>query len=549
MTRAQSVSCLFGALLLLAALVPRAEADVPFPVYRDQKMESRLQAESKLFRAPSAEREMMARARATAAARARDIAALASAARDLVVHAPEGIAAGWEKAARLWISLYRSSMVFDSNPDHDWDERYEARRMAEDALREAAYSLYFAYRASSDPGFASEALGKLSSVQEVREEYVSAELALIASLAAGEDSEVEDRLERIRNEHGFRVLEIRVDDDRDDPRACLALSAEVSETQQDDIADFLALEPSRGDHPVVLREDTVCMGNLEHGAEYAVMVRDGLTDVHGRAVVPDERHVLVPDRGPRAKFNGGRYVFPVVGSAGIPLTTVNMKEVPLTLLRITEGNLVDEVTRGRVGRDLDGYDLHEIASSLGEQLWQGTVSVREARNREVVTAVPVGTLMPERKPGVYLLAVTPSTLEVSRYTNRTVQWLVVSDIGLVTVRGADGLSVFARSLATGEPMAGVTLTMRARNEDTLGERTTDRNGRARFSPGLMRGSGGREAVLLRARSGEGDHTFLALTGAGFDLADRGVSGRTAPGPVDAYVYPIAGSTVPARPFT
>ena len=67
--------------------------------------------------------------------------------------------------------------------------------MAEDALREAAYSLYCAYRASSDPGFASEALGALSFVQEVREEYVNAELALIASLAANEDPKAEDRLE------------------------------------------------------------------------------------------------------------------------------------------------------------------------------------------------------------------------------------------------------------------------------------------------------------------------------------------------------------------
>ena len=99
-------------------------------------------------------------ARAAAAARDRDFAELASAARELVVHAPEGTATGWEKAARFWISLYRSSRAFDNNRDHDWDERYEARHMARDALREAAYSLYSAYRASADPGFAGETLRK-----------------------------------------------------------------------------------------------------------------------------------------------------------------------------------------------------------------------------------------------------------------------------------------------------------------------------------------------------------------------------------------------------
>ena len=113
MARTLTISCLLGALLLLAALVPRAEADVPFPVYRDAEMEKRLQAESKLFHVPSAEKEAMAMGRATAAARARDIADLASAARDLVVHTPEGIAAGWEKAAGV---LDKPVSVFDDFP-------------------------------------------------------------------------------------------------------------------------------------------------------------------------------------------------------------------------------------------------------------------------------------------------------------------------------------------------------------------------------------------------------------------------------------------------
>ena len=537
MTRTLSISCLLGALLALAALVPRAGADdTPFPVYRDAEMEKRRQAEPEPLHVPAAEKEMLATTRAKAAVRTRDIGDLASAARDVLVHAPGGIAAGWEKAARFWASLYRSSKEFADDWDHDWEERYKAGRVAKQALREAAYSLYSAYRASSDPGFASEVLAALSSVQLAREEYAGAELALIASLAARKDPGAEVRLERLRHQHGFRVLEVRIVEDRDDPMACLALSAEVAERQHEAIADYLRLEPSRGDHPVVLRESTVCIGNLEHGAEYSLTLRDGLIDTRGRAVVPHEREVLVPDRRPSAKFSGGRYVFPVVGSAGIPLTTVNMKEVPLTLLRITEGNLVDEVTRGRIGLNLDGYDLNEVANSLGEQLWKGTVSVREVRNQEVVMAVPIDTLLPRRKPGVYLLAVARDALEGSGYENRAVQWLVVSDIGLMTVHGADGLSVFARSLATGGPMAGVTLSLEARNEDTLADLTTDPNGRATFAPGLLRGAGGREAVLLKARSGAGDHTFLALTGPGFDLADRGVSGRSAPGPVDAYLY-------------
>ena len=551
--RALSTSYLLAMLMLLTGLAARADADVLLPVYRHAETEARFQGEGTLPHAPSPERETMSVGRAMSAAGNRDFAEVAAAAGDIVVHARAGVAAGWRMAAEAWLTLYRSSYEFSEDWDHDWDERSAARRTARDALREAAYSLYAAYRSSADPDFSSAALRDFSAVQTVREEYVSAELALLAILKARRDPDVGERLMRIRREHGFRILQARVDEDRDDPRACIALSAAVAKKQREHIADYVAVKPSRGDHPVVLRDSVLCLGNLEHGVEYALALLDGLMDIHGRTVVPGERRVLVPDRPARAHFSPGRYVLPMAGGAGIPLTTVNMEEVPLSLLRITEGNLVDEVMNGRVGRDLDGYDLDDIARSLGEHLWQGTVSVRAERNREVVTTIPIDDLMPpDRKPGVYLLAVSPEAPDISDdqdravgilvvsdiadYQDRAVQWLVVSDIGLTTIRGAGGLSVFARSFATAEPMAGVTLVLQARNEDTLAETVTDANGHAIFAPGLLRGAGGREAVLLKAHSAQGGYTFLSLAGAAFDLADRGDGGRPAPGPVDAYLY-------------
>ncbi len=319
-------------------------ADALVPAYRDAKMEQRWQADRKLVHEPSPGKERAAMARARAAVRDRDRVGLEAAARGLVVHALDGVAAGWNNAAAVWADFSRSSRAYGNDGDDYYeDDRAEARRMAGHALGEAAYGLYAAYRSSADPGSARETLGALSMIQEVRGEYIGAELALLGSLTEEKDPGAEDRLNRIRNEHGFRLLDVRTDHDRDDPRACLALSAAVARERHGTIADYVAVTPGRGDHPVVLRERVVCIGNLEHGAEYLVRVRDGLVDVHGRTVVPGESRVLVADRPARASFPGGRYVLPKVGSTGVPLTTVNMEEVPLTLLRITEGNLVDAV--------------------------------------------------------------------------------------------------------------------------------------------------------------------------------------------------------------
>src|SRR6202012_6034234 len=43
-------------------------------------------------------------------------------------------------------------------------------------------------------------------------------------------------------------------------------------------------------------------------------------------------------------------------------------------------------------------------------------------------------------------------------------------------------------------------------------------------------------ALLSATDPKGDYAFLSLTTPGFDLTDRGVSGRPAPKGLDAFVY-------------
>ena len=75
---------------------------------------------------------------------------------------------------------------------------------------------------------------------------------------------------------------------------------------------------------------------------------------------------------------------------------------------------------------------------------------------------------------------------------------MVSDIGLTTYTGEDGLNVFARSLATAKPLVGVDLTLLASNNEILGTAKTDETGRATFTPGLTRGEGGMVPAVLMA---------------------------------------------------
>ena len=93
----------------------------------------------------------------------------------------------------------------------------------------------------------------------------------------------------------------------------------------------------------------------------------------------------------------------------------------------------------------------------------------------------------------------------------------------------------ARS-ARAKPIAGAELTLLAKNNEILGTATTDADGRAVFNPGLTRGDGGMVPAVLMAKQGDKDFVFLDMPRAGFDLSDRGVEGRAAPGALDVYAW-------------
>ena len=120
-----------------------------------------------------------------------------------------------------------------------------------------------------------------------------------------------------------------------------------------------------------------------------------------------------------------------------------------------------------------------------------------------------------------------------RHESAATQWFILTDLGLATMNGIDGLHAFVRSLSSAQPIAGAKVTLLARNNEILGTVTADRRGYARFPPGLTRGTGGMASAMLTVDTG-GDFAFLDLSKPGFDLSDRGVEGRSAPGPVDVF---------------
>lgn len=426
--------------------------------------------------------------------------------------------------SRTWLDLARTAL----------DYRTDDRQLAS-ALRSLAVSAALtAYDTSRTTGNRADALGTLGAAFENVEAWRPALNSYRASLRLRESPALRATYEDLRARKGFRVVDNTVDANSATPRLCVQFSENLM--RGEDYAGFVSVE-GIADAPVEVEQKQICVDGLEHGKRYRVTFREGLPSAVEEVLeAPVTIEAYVRDRQPAARFSGNAFVLPSQGRHGIPLVTINAPSAQLSLFRVGERALTQVLERSDFLTQLDSYSRETVREQIGAPVWEGSVEIDSEMNREVTTSVPVDEMLPEREPGVYVLTATPEGDTGESWEAKATQWFVISDIGLSTFAGADGLSVFLRSLETAEPLDDVSLTLLARNNEILANATTDGDGRADFAAGLMRGANGLAPAALLARRGEGDFVFLDLTRGGFDLSDRGVAGRPAPGGIDVMAW-------------
>src|SRR5262249_147865 len=146
--------------------------------------------------------------------------------------------------------------------------------------------------------------------------------ALRLSLELREVADVRARYDRLRDEHGFRLLDYSVDSDSASPRACFQFSEALPSRR----TDFLPFVTVAGrDKPALWADDKqVCVEGLVHGERYEITVRAGLpSTVKENLAKNAEFSIYVRDRSPFVHFTSKAYVLPRTGQRGIPVVSVN----------------------------------------------------------------------------------------------------------------------------------------------------------------------------------------------------------------------------------
>ncbi|MFN3576627.1 MAG: MG2 domain-containing protein, partial [Tabrizicola sp.] len=418
-----------------------------------------------------------------------------------------------------------------------------ARRQLQAGLADQSQSGYFfnqaflssinAYLRADNPALRHTILVTMADVLERIGRGRDTVQALRLAQSLQERTDTAALLDAAIGKYGFRIAETQVQSDLARPRICATFSEDLVASGVD-YATFVQLK----DPGLVVETGgwrQLCVAGLEHGKRYSVTFREGLPAADGQTLAKSvEISHYVRDRNPGVKFPGRGYVLPKAGDPALPVQTVNTERLDLTLYRVTDRNLLRAIQTNYFGTPIDVYSEEYFAGEVGEKLWTGSASVPQEVNRDVTTRLPMGEALAGQPAGIYALkAEVPG---VDPYTIPPAwQWFVVSDLGVTTMSGVDGLHVFVRSLSTAKARAGVTVELLNRSNAVLATRTTDTDGYARIDPALTRGTGGSAPAMVVVKDGEQDIAFLSLTEPEFDLSDRGVAGREAAPPVDVFL--------------
>jgi uncharacterized protein YfaS (alpha-2-macroglobulin family) len=401
-------------------------------------------------------------------------------------------------------------------------------------------SAYNAYVKSTDPVERGNALFLIGRDYDRHDKQKEALAAFEAGLLFTKSAPVDERIEQLRRLVAFRVTKVEVSAEADAPRACLRFNEKIATRADLAYGDYVRAIPDPAGI-VTARGDTLCLDGLKHGETYEIELLAGFPAATGEKTREGwKSRIVVPDRKPSISFSGAGYVLPREGSAGLPVTTINLDKVKLRLVRINERNLVPSINADKLTMSFDPDGVDELITQSGSLIWQGEMAISGERNRPVVTAIPLGDILRDKGAGVYLAVVERPDAKEGDGSQPATNWVLVSNLGLSTYSGADGMAVAVRSLADAKPLAGVTLKLYARNNGELASVTSDADGLARIPGGLLKGSGGDEpfAVVANgpANGASTDFNFLEVSRGAFDLSDRGVGGRKQPGPVDAFLY-------------
>ncbi len=408
---------------------------------------------------------------------------------------------------------------------------------------QAALAAINGYLRASDDATAGMALRWISEAWQTRDRDLDALEAMRLAARLSGDPEVAEALERAESRLSLRVTDTEVQADSVTPRICAVMSYDLDAAV--DYTPFVRL-PDQA-MTVDASGERLCVGGVTRGQTVEITLRAGLPAANGQVLHRDvPLSGYIRDRDPQLRFASRAYVLPAGGDQAIGITTVNAGTIDLRLLKISDRNLTRVVQEDLFAKPLDEWRSNYLQEALADEVWRGQAEIpgfsNDTLNRELTTRLAIPESAGALEPGIYALqASLPGKPEDE--TGVEMQWFVISDLGISSMSGAEGMTVVVRALSDAGPKPGAEVTLLSRANAVLARAATDAEGFARFAAGDLRGDGNAAPGMLLVTEWHGDGpdrqpadlSFLPLTDPEFDLSDRGVEGLPPSPPIDVFL--------------
>lgn len=245
-----------------------------------------------------------------------------------------------------------------------------------------------------------------------------------------------------------------------------------------DLRDYLTVSPEVKNLSIAPRygawyDAVEIKGDFKPLEKITVTLKKGFS-INGENTLEKDvsRTVLMPNYQAKLKFSEeGKYLTPVRGTT-VGIEAVNVKEVRYSLLRLYENNIT-------VSMVSDNYTQFGVPEHLSQLVSSGEVKLTAALNEKTRGAFDIASLSGTKR-GVFLL--TLNGVPTPEGGNR--EWelwnirntIILTDIGISASKRDNGVTVWANSIARGEPLSGARVSVYSASNQLVAQGKTDADG-------------------------------------------------------------------------
>jgi alpha-2-macroglobulin len=265
---------------------------------------------------------------------------------------------------------------------------------------------------------------------------------------------------------------------------------------------------------------------VQADASYTVRLKPEFAAVDGKTLGSEvTKEIYTGPMQPNAGFASQGSVLPARETRGLPVVSVNVKEVDVEFLRVRDSEVANFFAAYQKNGKRSSYELDprygwygrkgKPVAGIADSVYSNRFVLSGKENERALNYLPIQNISELAQPGLYFAVMKRAGAFDSDYETC---FFFVSDIGVHTRAYKDKLFVHTASLKSGEPLGRVVLSILDAKGETVVAGDTDENGNATLAYSLN------AEQVLTARNSK-DVSLLPFNQPALDLSDFAVAGR------------------------